>query len=193
MFGKLRKATISFFISLCSSVRLSAGNSLAPNRRIFMKIHVYLFFKNCWENEISLIYGNNKLYFTWISIPFMMIYFSLFLRMRSATVNSCRENQNKYLNSHTIFRKYCRLWDNVVKYFGSGKVRNDNLVKVHFKLETEFYKQSLRICMGTLAVLSLWIRLRRAVVLSSRYCNHCRIFCLSAVFKTEITREEIFV
>ena len=74
--------------------------------------------------------------------PFMIIYFSLFLGMRSATVNSCRENQNKCLMSHTIFRKYCRLWDNVVKLFGSGKVTNGNMVKVHFKLETEFYSHS---------------------------------------------------
>jgi hypothetical protein len=39
-FAKLRKATISFVLSVCLSVRLSACNNSAPTGRIFLKIAV---------------------------------------------------------------------------------------------------------------------------------------------------------
>ena len=39
-FAKLRKATISFVMSVCPSARLSAWNNSAPNGRNFLKFDV---------------------------------------------------------------------------------------------------------------------------------------------------------
>jgi hypothetical protein len=48
--AKLRKATISFVMSVCTSVRLSAWNNSVPTERIFtkcfMKFDTAVFFKN---------------------------------------------------------------------------------------------------------------------------------------------------
>jgi hypothetical protein len=49
-FAKLRKATISFVmsvrLSVCSPVHLSAWDNPAPTGRIFMKFDVWVFFEN---------------------------------------------------------------------------------------------------------------------------------------------------
>jgi len=45
-FAKLRKATISFFTSVCLSVRPSVRNNSAPTGRIFMKFYMWVFFEN---------------------------------------------------------------------------------------------------------------------------------------------------
>ena len=53
-FAELRKATISFVMSLCVSVRLlvcpSTWNNSAPTGRIFMKFDTSVFFENLWKN-----------------------------------------------------------------------------------------------------------------------------------------------
>jgi len=43
-FAKLRKATISFVISVCLSVRLPAWYNSAPTGRIFKKVNIWMFF-----------------------------------------------------------------------------------------------------------------------------------------------------
>jgi hypothetical protein len=45
-FAKFRKATISFIMSVCPSVRLSAWNNSDPTGQIFMKINIREFFEN---------------------------------------------------------------------------------------------------------------------------------------------------
>jgi len=55
----------------------------------------------------------------------MMISHSV-LRMRNVSVKSWRENQNTHLLSVHIFRKSCRLWDNVGKYVRAWQVINDH-------------------------------------------------------------------
>ena len=49
-FAKLRKATDSFVMSVCLSIRLSAWNNSATNGRIFMKFDAWLFFENLLIN-----------------------------------------------------------------------------------------------------------------------------------------------
>jgi len=44
--AKLRKPTISFVLSVCPFVRLSAWNNSAPTGRFFMKIKFWVFFDN---------------------------------------------------------------------------------------------------------------------------------------------------
>ena len=45
-FAKLRKATISFVVSVCLFVRPSTWNNSAPSERIFMKLCIREFFEN---------------------------------------------------------------------------------------------------------------------------------------------------
>jgi len=45
-FAKLRKATISFVMCICLSVRPSEWNNSAPTGRIFMKFDIWSFLEN---------------------------------------------------------------------------------------------------------------------------------------------------
>jgi len=45
-----------------------------------------------------------------------------------------------------VFRKSCRLWDNVEKYFGAGQATDDNMAHAHCMLDVQGYKHTLRIC-----------------------------------------------
>ena len=64
--AKLRKATISFVMSVCLSVRLSAWYNSAVTGRIFTKFDRWVFFgkKNCHENSnfIKIEKEKRKLY-----------------------------------------------------------------------------------------------------------------------------------
>ena len=61
-FTKLRKATISFVMS----VRPSAWNNSAPTGRIFMKFDIWLFFENSvGKVQVSINSDKNNRYLTW--------------------------------------------------------------------------------------------------------------------------------
>jgi len=45
-FGKLRKETISYVVTVCSYVRLLAWDNSVPIERIFMELGTLIFFKN---------------------------------------------------------------------------------------------------------------------------------------------------
>jgi len=51
MFEKLRKATISFVMSICPS----AWNNPAPTRQIFMKFDIWVIFVNLSKDNSSFI------------------------------------------------------------------------------------------------------------------------------------------
>ena len=40
------------------------------------------------------------------------------------------------LCSATFFRKSCRLWENVQKYWSAGQATDDNMAHVHYMLDT---------------------------------------------------------
>jgi len=52
---KLRKATISFVMSVCPSAHLSAWNNFAPTGRIFMKFVIRGFFSKIYQESSSFI------------------------------------------------------------------------------------------------------------------------------------------
>jgi hypothetical protein len=62
-FAKLRKASISFVLSVC----LSAWSISAPTGRIFIELDIWVFFekKVVEKVQVSLKFGNNNGYFTW--------------------------------------------------------------------------------------------------------------------------------
>jgi hypothetical protein len=91
-FAKFRKVTISFYMSLCPSVRPSVWNS-APTRQIFMKCDIWGFLENLLRNfkfrsNLTRITGNlreDQYTFLIISRPFL-------LRKRNVSGQLCREN-----------------------------------------------------------------------------------------------------
>jgi hypothetical protein len=50
------------------------------------------------------------------------------------------------LCSVTLFRKSCRLWDNVEKYCRAEQATDDNMAHAHCMLDTQGYKHTHRIC-----------------------------------------------
>ena len=105
-FAKLRKATISFIVSL----RLSRWDKSAPTGRILTKFHMYCskispensgFMKNCVCN----IHGN--------------------ITLRSYDEKhyreNCRENPNKNFIFNNALQKSCRLWKIVEKCGKTGQ------------------------------------------------------------------------
>jgi len=98
-FAKLRKATISFVMS----VGLCAWNSSAPTGRIFMKT-------DTWVN-LSI---KSKLHYNLTRITgtlhagrytFIIISRSVLLRMRNVSDKSCRENRNTHFVFNNFFPK----------------------------------------------------------------------------------------
>ena len=45
-----------------------------------------------------------------------------------------------------FFRKSCRFLDNVLEYSSVGGATDDNMEHAHFRLGTEGYKHTLRLC-----------------------------------------------
>jgi len=65
---------------------------------------------------------------------FMNITRSVLLRSRNVSDKSCRENQNTHFVFNNLFRKSCRLWERVEKYFGVGRSTYGNTAHEHYML-----------------------------------------------------------
>ena len=64
-FAKLRKAIISFVMSLCRYVRPSAWNNSDPTGRIFMKLDIWVFFRKvARKSQVPLRSNSYNRYFT---------------------------------------------------------------------------------------------------------------------------------
>jgi hypothetical protein len=83
-FPKLRKATISFVMSLCLSIRQSAWNNAAAIGRIFMKFDIWIFFeKYAGKIQVPIKYDRNNRYFTWRPMHVFIVSHSILFRMRN--------------------------------------------------------------------------------------------------------------
>jgi len=56
--------------------------------------------------------------------------------MRNVSDKRFREYQNTYFMFSNVFRKLCRLRDNVEKHSTAGEAINDNMAHVHFTVGT---------------------------------------------------------
>ena len=68
VFVKLWKAVISFLLSVCLSICLSAWNHLAPTGQVLMKLATWGFFKNLSKNSNWLKLHKNNRYFKWRAV-----------------------------------------------------------------------------------------------------------------------------
>ena len=104
-FAKLRKVTISFVTSF------STQNKSAPTGRIFIKLRHLRIFRKCVQKiQVTPKSYKNNGHFTYIIISCW-----IFLKITNASDKICRENQSNFKSSKILFRKSCRLWDNVEK------------------------------------------------------------------------------
>jgi hypothetical protein len=97
-------------VSVCVSIR-PHGTSRLKRDGFSLNLVLERFGEICQENLIFIktgpLHENLR--------TFMVISHSVFLRIRNVSEKSCGEHQN--VSKITIFRKSCRLWDNV------GKIR----------------------------------------------------------------------
>jgi hypothetical protein len=120
----LQKATISFVMSICPSVRPSKSLSVPPHGTTPLPLHGYSWYlifdfpsNVCRETSSFIKSGKNNRYCTWRPV---CIYDKISLsssKKNRRFRQSCRENKNTHFMSNTFFsRKSCRLWGNVEKY-----------------------------------------------------------------------------
>jgi hypothetical protein len=119
-FAELGKATISFVMFSCMSVRPASWNNLAPTGRIFVKFGSWVFFDNLsrkskFEEHLTRItctLHEDRRTFVIISSPSL-------LKMRNVSDKSCRENQNTHFMFSNFFSKnpavYEITWKNMVE------------------------------------------------------------------------------
>jgi len=61
---------------------------------------------------------------------------SVLLRMRNVSGKRCRGYQNTHFVFINVFRKSCRLYENVEKYYTAGQATDDNMAHAHCMLDT---------------------------------------------------------
>ena len=108
-FAKLRKAAMRFVVSVC----LSAWNNSAPTWRNFIKFDIWVFFENLSGKFKFVKIGQEwRVFYVKTSAHFLIISYTVFLRMRNVSDESCRENQN----THFIFDNFPPPPENRVAY-----------------------------------------------------------------------------
>jgi hypothetical protein len=86
--------------------------------------------KSVEKIRFSLKAVKNDGHFVWRPIYISNISRPYLIRMRNVSNKICRENQNTYLMlSSVLFRKSCRLWDNVEKYCGARQATDDHKIR----------------------------------------------------------------
>jgi len=123
-FAKLRKATMSFVMSLC----LSVWNNF-PLELVFRNLILEQFSKICREYS-SLIKVLQKVTGTLHEdlCTFMILSRSVLLRTRNFSDKRCRENQNTHFVLNIFFSESCRLWDNVEECGRAKQSTDDNSI-----------------------------------------------------------------
>ena len=104
--------------------------------------------------------------------------------MRNVSDKTCRETQDAHFVFSNIFRKTCRLLDDVEKYCKLRQAADDNMAHAHFILETLIYRYIHSGCIKLIAFpLQQWSH-GRASLLRYMYiaCLVMFYFCLRPGF-----------
>ena len=129
--AKLRKATISYVVSVCTSVRVK---QLGCHWTDFHVIWYFSIFPNyVGKIQVSLESDKVKVYFTWKKILFLIISRSVLLRMRNVSEIRYGEYQKTQFMFYNIFLKPYLLRDNVQKYCRAGQTTDNNMTHAHYK------------------------------------------------------------
>jgi hypothetical protein len=120
-FAKLRKATISFFISVLLSVCLSVrpparsyGTSMFPLDRSSGDLIFQYFLKICRGNSsFNKIWHEYRVLYMKTNIYFLLHLAQFFLEWEIFQTKIVEKIETHILCSVTVPRKSCQLWDNV--------------------------------------------------------------------------------
>jgi hypothetical protein len=111
-FGKLRKATFSFVMSVYPPIPLSTWNNSAPTGRILKKFHIWIIFENlsrifkCHSSRGRITDTLHEDQYT-----FSIISRSVLLGIKNVSDKSCRENKNThFMFSHRWQYGACALY-----------------------------------------------------------------------------------
>jgi hypothetical protein len=132
-FAKLRKATISFVMSVRPH-----GKTRLPPKGFSWNLILECFSKNCRENpnwnrtRTTCSLGEDQ-------YTFLITCRWILLRMRNASDKSCRENQTTHVVIGNFFFKSCRLWDNAEKSCRAGQATDDNMANAHCMSDNKGY------------------------------------------------------
>ena len=114
-------------LAACPPVRPYAWNNSAPTGQIFVKLDIWASFENL---SIKFNFHYNPIRITGIlheSVFTFMRICRWILRIRNVSDKSCRQNQNIHFIIGNLFRKSCRLWDNVEKSGGAREAADDDM------------------------------------------------------------------
>jgi len=127
---KLRRATISLFMSVCLSVR-PRGTTHLPLDEFSWNLLLESFFRKPVENiQISVKFDNNNRHFTYRPTYIYGNIRTVHLRMRNASGTSSRQNQNTHLT-----RTYNNFEPKAEKYCGAGQATDENTAHAHCMLD----------------------------------------------------------
>jgi hypothetical protein len=139
-FSKLRKATVSFVMSVLLSdlsvIVCPHGTTSAPTGRIWMKFDIWVFFENLlrkfnFHENLTRITGTlhvDQYTFDHISHSFF--------RVGNVSDKFVQKIKTHTYYSVIFFSKWCKLWDNVEKYIRALQARDENMLHAHLTLVT---------------------------------------------------------
>jgi len=134
-FTRLRKAIISFVMSVCSFIHTE---QFASHWMDFHEIWYLSIFRESVEKiHVSLKSDKNKrVIYMKTSTHFITIFRAFLLRMKNVSEISCREKQKTHFVFIKGFRYKWQSWDNVEKYDTATQVTDDNMAHPHCMLDT---------------------------------------------------------
>ena len=159
-FAKLRKVTVSFVMTVSTSFRQNETTRLPVYG---LKFDTSIFRKSIEKVYVSLKSDKRNGHFTWRPICILIISRSLLLRMKKI-FHTKFIKKTKNLCWIIVFRKSCRLWDNVRKYCRVGRTTDDNMAHAHFMQDTRGYKYTFGICNSYCFSIVIMIALTRLIV-----------------------------
>jgi hypothetical protein len=121
---------------VCPPVRQFTWNNSAPTRRIFMKIHIWVFFENL-SRKFKFYWNRTRITGTFHDelYTFFIISHSVLLRMINVS-KVVEINKTYFIFNNVLFLKSCRLLNNVEYTVQPGKATRDNMARVNCMLDT---------------------------------------------------------
>jgi hypothetical protein len=129
-----RKITISFVMSVCRSVRFKQLGFHWTNFREISLLSIFFFFVENIKVSLKSDKYNSTLYADQFTFSFCLATF--FLEWEIFQIKFVEKITTYILHPATIFRKSCRLRDNVEKYCRGGQVIESNTMHKHCMLDT---------------------------------------------------------
>jgi hypothetical protein len=125
----LRKATISFVMSVRPFIRLSAWNHPASTGEVFRKFYILVFFENL-ARKFKLHLNLRRITGTFHEdlCTFMIISPLVFLRIRNVSEKRCRKNRNTNCMFRNFFSKIVPFVSYVAKYGTARQPTDDNTI-----------------------------------------------------------------